>query len=179
MTIATSSSAITYIGNGATTDFSYTFGGVTDETWLHVRLITKATTASVALVLDVDYSVDLGTQEVTYPLVGSPMPATHALLIKRVLPSVQGTSFSAQGSFNPETLENALDYITMLVQQVDELIRSQSVGPTLPGHTVATLPSALSGTPAIIFVNDAAGGGVVCFSDGTNWRRIDTRAIVS
>lgn len=44
--------------------------------------------------------------------------------------------------------------------------------------TVATLPSA---TPAggIVYVSDESGGAVLAFSDGTNWRRVTDRAVVS
>ncbi len=62
----------------------------------------------------------------------------------------------------------------------------ESVAVTLPveattelaAATVATLPSS---TPAgrLIYVSDEAGGSVVAFSDGTNWRRVTDRAIVS
>lgn len=45
-------------------------------------------------------------------------------------------------------------------------------------HDVAALPSAT--VPGeIIFVNDETGGAVLAFSDGTNWRRVTDRAIVS
>lgn len=46
--------------------------------------------------------------------------------------------------------------------------------------TVATLPSAVSaGTGAIVFVSDEAGGAVLAFCDGTDWRRVTDRAAVS
>lgn len=44
--------------------------------------------------------------------------------------------------------------------------------------TVATLPSA-SDAGAMIFVSDESGGAVMAFSDGTNWRRMTDRAVVS
>ena len=48
----------------------------------------------------------------------------------------------------------------------------------LPTFTVSTLPSA--STPAqMIYVSDESGGATVAFSDGTNWRRVQDRAIVS
>jgi len=48
----------------------------------------------------------------------------------------------------------------------------------LPTYTVSTLPS--SSTPAqMIFVSNESGGPVPAFSDGTNWRRVTDRAIVS
>jgi|688.fasta_scaffold121980_1 hypothetical protein len=49
---------------------------------------------------------------------------------------------------------------------------------TLPSYTVATLPTA--STPGMmIFVINETGGSVPAFSDGTNWRRVTDRAIVS
>jgi hypothetical protein len=50
-----------------------------------------------------------------------------------------------------------------------------------PGsYTVATVPSAsTAGAGAMIYVSDEVGGGVPAFSDGTNWRRVTDRAIVS
>ncbi len=46
--------------------------------------------------------------------------------------------------------------------------------------TVTTLPSAAgAGAGAQIFVTDEAGGPVPAFSDGTAWRRVTDRAVVS
>jgi hypothetical protein len=44
----------------------------------------------------------------------------------------------------------------------------------------ALLPSAtLSGAGAVIYVSDEAGGAVLAFSDGENWRRATDRAVVA
>ncbi len=45
-------------------------------------------------------------------------------------------------------------------------------------YTLATLPDATQKV-TFIYVTDATGGGIPCFNDGANWRRFDTRAIVS
>ncbi|MEZ5714816.1 MAG: DUF2793 domain-containing protein [Paracoccaceae bacterium] len=45
--------------------------------------------------------------------------------------------------------------------------------------TVATLPSASAMPWAIIGVSDESGGAVLAFSDGTDWRRVTDRAVVS
>ena len=46
--------------------------------------------------------------------------------------------------------------------------------------TVAGLPSAATrGAGALAYVNDETGGPVLAFSDGTNWRRVTDRAVVS
>ena len=48
------------------------------------------------------------------------------------------------------------------------------------GYTVATVPSAAtSGAGAQIYVSDETGGAVLAFSDGTDWRRVTDRAVVS
>lgn len=47
-------------------------------------------------------------------------------------------------------------------------------------YTVAGLPSSSSrGAGALVFVTNESGGPVLAFSDGTNWRRVTDRAIVS
>lgn len=48
----------------------------------------------------------------------------------------------------------------------------------LHSYTVATLPEVPS-EPGLIFVSDETGGAVPAFSDGTNWRRVTDRTIVS
>ena len=47
----------------------------------------------------------------------------------------------------------------------------------LPSYTVSTLPAHIAG--GMIFVTDETGGSIPAFSDGTNWRRVTDRAIVS
>lgn len=50
---------------------------------------------------------------------------------------------------------------------------------TLPTYTVSTVPSASANPRALIYVSNEAGGAVVAFSDGTNWRRTTDRAVIS
>lgn len=61
----------------------------------------------------------------------------------------------------------------------------QGAGQNIPVYTVATLPAvqtaadnAIVGTP-VIMVSDAATNACLAFSDGTNWLRADTGAVVS
>jgi hypothetical protein len=49
----------------------------------------------------------------------------------------------------------------------------------LPSYAKAALPSAVDNARALIYVTDEAGGEVPAFSDGTNWRRVTDRAVVS
>lgn len=57
----------------------------------------------------------------------------------------------------------------------DNLLGSQV---TIPSYIVTELPSVTT-RPGLIFVSDETGGAVPAFSDGTNWRRVTDRAIVS
>lgn len=49
----------------------------------------------------------------------------------------------------------------------------------LHSYTVSTLPDATIEAGGMIFVSDEVGGAVPAFTDGTNWRRVTDRAIVS
>jgi Protein of unknown function (DUF2793) len=46
-------------------------------------------------------------------------------------------------------------------------------------YTVATVPSAAAGAGQTIYVSNESGGAVIAFSDGTNWRRVTDRAVIS
>lgn len=49
----------------------------------------------------------------------------------------------------------------------------------LKSYTVATVPSAATVAGQIIYVSNESGGAVPAFSDGTNWRRVTDRAVIS
>ena len=49
----------------------------------------------------------------------------------------------------------------------------------LPTYTVAGVPAVGANARALIYVSDETGGATVAFSDGTNWRRVQDRAIIA
>ena len=55
---------------------------------------------------------------------------------------------------------------------VDGAIRCKS-------YTVATVPPAALGAGQIVHVSNESGGAVLAFSDGTSWRRVTDRAVIS
>lgn len=61
----------------------------------------------------------------------------------------------------------------------------EAVGARLNGavmlqvYTVAGVPAAASYEGGLIYVSNETGGAVPAFSDGTNWRRVTDRVIVS
>lgn len=49
----------------------------------------------------------------------------------------------------------------------------------LKSFTVTGAPPAADWTGGMIYVTNEAGGAVPAFSDGTNWRRVTDRAVIS
>ena len=57
--------------------------------------------------------------------------------------------------------------------------RAMNAPLVLATYTVSTLPTASLWERGFIYVSDETGGAIPAFSDGTNWRRVSDRAIVS
>lgn len=65
-------------------------------------------------------------------------------------------------------------------KKYDQSIRQQLTRAlVMTEYTVATVPDAAELPRQWIYVSDEAGGAVPAFSDGTNWRRVTDRAIIS
>ena len=63
---------------------------------------------------------------------------------------------------------------------INMLIRTGETLPQrVPKFAKANLPPAADNTGGIVYVSDEAGGSTLAFSDGTDWRRVQDRAIVS
>jgi len=76
-------------------------------------------------------------------------------------------------AFKTSTNGSAFDTGLTLVAAADGV-------PRLPSFTVAGLPAAgTAGAGATAYVSDETGGAVLAFSDGTDWRRVTDRAVVS
>ena len=65
--------------------------------------------------------------------------------------------------------------------RIDSSARTTFQGAVAPkSYTVATVPSAgAAGAGAMIYVSDESGGAVPAFSDGSDWRRVSDRAVIS
>lgn len=128
MTISsTTRKAGPFDGNGVTTSFPFTFKVFAKSDLEVVR--TMPSGIEETLVLDSDYSVTLnGDQDanpggtITYPVSGAPLPADWRLTAVGDLDNLQPTDITNGGGFYPQVIENALDRVTMLVQQLEEEI---------------------------------------------------------
>jgi hypothetical protein len=84
----------------------------------------------------------------------------------------------------PVTVSDDLGLVTDAVTEeadLGTLVTAGLIYPdqfVLPSYTVSTLPAA---TPAgqMAYVTNESGGAVPAFADGTNWRRVTDRAIVT
>jgi hypothetical protein len=69
-------------------------------------------------------------------------------------------------------------YVGDLINVAGTVIADASGHLGLRSYTVGTVPSAATAA-RMIYVSNEAGGATPAFSDGTNWRRVSDRAIVS
>jgi len=123
MTVTTATRRVVFTGNGATTEFDYSFR-IYQASHVVVKTYEIATNTFTTLT-DSQYEItgigytDIGGT-VTYPLTGSPLAATHKIYIERVVPYTQEQAISNQAGYRPETVERSLDLLTMQIQQTAE-----------------------------------------------------------
>lgn len=68
---------------------------------------------------------------------------------------------------------------TIWKQWFQSISRALSEPFVLRSYTVSNVPDASRHEGAIIYISDEIGGAVVAFSDGTDWRRVTDRTVIS
>jgi hypothetical protein len=137
-----------YLGNGATTAFSFSFK-VFSTSDIKVTIVNSLDVETI-LVLNVDYTVTLNSNQetspggsITYPISGTPLPPGSKLTIIGNLPYDQPLDLPSGGNFSPLALENQLDRMTMQIQQLrEQLNRTLTVPVTTPFAPVLPAPEA-------------------------------------
>lgn len=82
--------------------------------------------------------------------------------------------------FTPKPSNDAPTWATKFCQDIVRWVEGLNSGPQrLTAYTVLTLPSPSQYSRTMIYVSNETGGAVPAFSDGTNWRRVTDRVIVS
>lgn len=120
MPITTTINSLTILGDASTTEFDLGFPVVEEGhlTVVHIDALDVETT----LVLDTDYSIaDVGIEDLavlTYPLVGSPLPVGERLETVRLTPAVQTLDLVAGRAFQADAVEQALNYLTLVLQDL-------------------------------------------------------------
>ncbi|MCA7295360.1 hypothetical protein LE106_10985 [Escherichia coli] len=117
MTVSTEVDHNEYTGNGVTTSFPYTFR-VFKESDLAVQVVDLDENIAV-LALDTDYTVTgAGGYNGGNVILSKALANGYQISISRELPVTQETDLRNQGNFFAEVHEDALDKLTMLIQQV-------------------------------------------------------------
>ena len=140
MTVPTTLNKQTFLGDGATTSFPFTFAC---EAVGDIVLYITDPSGNVTQVLSNQYQVILNPLiapnvtpiggQVVYPVVGSALGTGYKLTIIRRMSYVQLVSLANQGTLLQAVIEGALDAIVLEIQQISEVVgRNLSVGITDP-----------------------------------------------
>lgn len=177
MTISTTSNKTVVQGNGLTNSFTYKFL-VPNASEMFVYYTDAAGVST--LLNSSQYSVSgLGNPNggtVTYPLTGSPIASGTSLTIIRILAYQQLTDLINQGGYYPEVVEAALDYLTMLTQQLSEaqnraltlaVEADGSISVVLPVPQANYLIAWNSGANGLTNVSPASLAGIVTYGTWT------------
>lgn len=117
MTVSTEVDHNEYTGNGVTTTFPYTFR-IFQKSDLVVQVVDLDENLTV-LALDTDYTVTgAGGYTGGNVILSTALTNGYQISISRELPVTQETDLRNQGKFFAEVHEDALDKLTMLIQQV-------------------------------------------------------------
>ncbi len=177
MTINTGQNKSYFLGNGATTVFTYPFV-MGDPDWALVYYVDASgnvTTLDPSLYTVTMNPVTTGNVwgvggTLTYPLSGSPIATGTQLVLLREVPLEQLSVFANQGAFNGTTVEQTFDYGAMTVDDLGEILARAIIGNPTDASTVSyLLPAAAlrankmlgfdaSGSVTVLSVG--SGGGV-------------------
>ena len=120
MTVSTTTSKVSYSGNGSTTAFAYTFK-VFDEGDLTVILRDDTTGTETVQTITTHYTVsgvgNTGGGNVTF---GTAPASGKTVVIRRESSQTQDTDYTPNDPFPAEAHEDALDKLTFIAQEVQE-----------------------------------------------------------
>lgn len=146
MTISsTNRKAGPFVGNDSSTAFPFAFKVFQASDVYVVRLDTD-TNVETVLVLGSGYSISLNADQNANPggtvaLLAGPLATGYTLTITSNITPLQQTDLTNQGGFYPAVVTNALDKITILVQQIlERLGRSLTLPLSLPSNVSTALP---------------------------------------
>jgi hypothetical protein len=147
MTVNNSANKTIAVGNGVQTVFNFSFIAVAAN---DISVILTDSSGNETTLAPAAYTLTLNAAapgqlwsiggNVTYPLVGSPIPIGSTLTIIRELSLTQLVSLNNQGNLFPSAVETALDLIEMQLQQVSELFQRALVAPVVDATAPLPLP---------------------------------------
>lgn len=147
MSISTTSRvAGPFTGDGVTSTFPFTFAVFSANDLFVLNLNVAAATVAV-LSLTANYSVTLNEDQDSSPggsitLVGAPLAVGATLTITTNVAQLQQVELTNGGAFNPDTINGALDLLTVLVQQLQDLVARSLQLPLAEPVPISNLPPA-------------------------------------
>mgnify|MGYP006921293577 CR=1 FL=1 len=134
-----------YTGNNVSVQYVFSFKVFADTDLVATRAVI-ATGVESTLVLTTDYSVtrnaDQDVDPGGYITLTAALADTYTLTLTSAVPGTQPAVFTNLGGFYPAVLNNALDRLTILVQQLKETVgRSLKLAVSTPSGFDATLPA--------------------------------------
>lgn len=143
MTVSSTTSKVTYTGNGATVSFAVPFNFFQPSD-LQVIERAVATGVETPKALDTNYTVaggEGGNGTVTALVAPG---ASVQWTIRRVLPRTQGLDLTPNDPFPSDSVEEAHDRAVMLVQEIEEVLARSLKFPTTDAVSIgADLPSSV------------------------------------
>lgn len=133
-----------FAGNDTTTVFPFDFKVFRAED-LQVIWFDEATSVELTLTLDTDYTASVNSNQNANPggnvTLNQPLPSGEMLTITSKLPFLQPADLTNQGGFYPAVITNALDRLTIFVQQLQERLGRALVAPISDGVPSTVLPA--------------------------------------
>jgi len=165
MTVGITINRNQYQGNDSTTEFAYQFEILEADDLIVILTDTNVDPqTSTVLTLNTDYTVS-GVGEttggnVTYPMSGDELATGELLTILRKTDLDQLTDFDNQGGYFADSIEDAVDKLTLIVQDHEEALNravladKDYTGTTTPGDD---LKEELGGVSSVISFNGRTG----------------------
>ena len=155
MTVSTTTSKVSYTGNGSTSAFAYTYKIFADaELKVYVGGVLKTLTTHYT----VSGAGGASGGNVTFTAGNIPINLA-AVVISRNISKTQVTDYVENDSFPAETHESALDKLTMLVQDVDNSVTADifRFGESVGDAGVVTITKTVAERGNKLLAFDAAG----------------------
>ncbi len=138
-----------FTGNGSASAFPFAFK-VFSTADVYVVKLDESTEVETVLALTTDYTVSLNADQNANPggtvtLVAGALESGYKLTVTSSITPLQATDLTNQGGFYPAVITNALDKLTILIQQVLERLGRSLTLPLSASSSVSTelpLPSA-------------------------------------
>jgi hypothetical protein len=163
MTIQTNVLNTTVLGNGTTTVFPFTFPITKPEDLKVIHIASDGSETTLSLgngstnyLINIDDYPTPGS--IQYPATGNNyLPNGEKLFITRDVAIEQLTDLANQGTWKPEVIEKALDYLTMIAMQIDDATKRTLLFPETSTLRSILLPKTLT-AGTVLKVNSNADG---------------------